>query len=148
MNDDTAIKVDSVYKSFKLPHEKNSSIKGALINFKKGSHKGYEKQEVLRNISFEIKKGEFFGIVGRNGSGKSTLLYIVGALDRPSSGSITLDGTDPYALDERKHTRKKMGSLAAPLGPFGPLLRRRLAAVVHQLYVRVCVFYCCDAPAY
>jgi len=55
--DDIAIKVDHVSKSFRLPHEKQSSIKGALINFKK---RGYETQKVLDDISFEVKKGRIF----------------------------------------------------------------------------------------
>jgi len=89
MSDDIAIKVDGVSKTFKLPHEKNSSLKGALINFGK---RGYEKQQVLEGVSFEIKKGEFFGIVGRNGSGKSTLLKLLAGIYTPSEGHVQING--------------------------------------------------------
>jgi ABC-2 type transport system ATP-binding protein len=86
-----AIKVSHVHKTFKLPHEKQSSIKGILVNFYKRK-KGYEKQHVLDSVSFEIKKGEFFGIVGRNGSGKSTLLKLLAGIYNPDSGDIQVDG--------------------------------------------------------
>src|SRR5260370_5464091 len=86
-----AIKVDNVNKTFRLPHEKTSSVKGLLVNL--GHRKrGYEKQHVLKNVSFEIKKGEFFGIVGRNGSGKSTLLKLLAGIYAPDSGGIQING--------------------------------------------------------
>ena len=91
MSDDLAIKVDKVSKTFRLPHEKTTSIKSAFVNFYRRKH-SYEKQEVLNNISFEIKKGEFVGIVGRNGSGKSTLLKLLAGIYTPSSGSIQING--------------------------------------------------------
>lgn len=91
MSDEIAIKVDHVSKTFRLPHEKNNSIKGALINFR-GKKKTFEKQKVLDDVSFEIKKGEFFGIVGRNGSGKSTLLKMLAGIYAPSKGSIQVKG--------------------------------------------------------
>ena len=91
MADEIAIKVDGVSKTFKLPHERHGSIKTALINVGRGQ-KGYEKQHVLKNVSFEIKKGEFFGIVGRNGSGKSTLLKLLAGIYAPDKGSITING--------------------------------------------------------
>ena len=69
---DVALKVEHVSKSFRLPTEKANGIKQAFINRMQGKT-GYTKQEVLKDISFEVKKGDFFGIVGRNGSGKSTL---------------------------------------------------------------------------
>jgi len=91
MADDVAIHVSNVSKTFKLPHERHNSIKGALINFARRK-RGYEKQQVLKNVSFEVKKGEFFGIVGRNGSGKSTLLKLLAGIYSPDSGAIHING--------------------------------------------------------
>jgi ABC-2 type transport system ATP-binding protein len=89
---DPAIIIKDLYKSFKLPHEQHSGIKQLIINLFKGV-KGYEIQEVLDDISFEIKKGEFFGIVGRNGSGKSTLLKLIANIYVPDKGLIHVDGS-------------------------------------------------------
>jgi ABC-2 type transport system ATP-binding protein len=90
--DDVAIKVDHVSKTFKLPHERHTSIKSALINLARGGNRSYERQEVLKDVSFEIKKGEFFGIVGRNGSGKSTLLKMLAGIYAPTKGGIHVNG--------------------------------------------------------
>src|ERR1017187_236454 len=88
---DVAIKVSHVNKTFRLPHEKTSSVKGLLVNLAR--HKrGYEKQHVLKDVSFEVKKGEFFGIVGRNGSGKSTLLKLLAGIYSPDSGAVQING--------------------------------------------------------
>jgi len=89
--DDIAIKVEHVSKTFKLPHERTGSIKNAVINFARHK-KGYENQRVLKDISFEIKKSEFFGIVGRNGSGKSTLLKLLAGIYTPDGGNIQVNG--------------------------------------------------------
>ena len=86
------IVVDHLYKSFKLPTERSWGLKQAIFNRLKGI-KGYTKQEVLKDISFTVKKGEFLGIVGRNGSGKSTLLKILAQIYTPDSGSITVHGS-------------------------------------------------------
>lgn len=93
MNDDTAIKVEHVSKSFKLPHNKQSTIKGALVNLVGRGDRTYETQDVLKDVSFEIKKGEFFGIVGRNGSGKSTLLKMLAGIYTPTKGAISINGS-------------------------------------------------------
>jgi len=53
---------------------------------------------ILENVSFSMAPGEAAAIMGPSGSGKSTLLYILGALDRPTSGSVTLGGEDPFTL--------------------------------------------------
>ena len=55
--------------------------------------------DVLKGISFEVGHGEFVAIVGQSGSGKSTLLNILGALDQPTSGLVSIDGTDISTLD-------------------------------------------------
>ena len=92
MAKDTAIKVTNVHKTFKLPHEKTNSVKSAFINVFRG-RKTFEKQHVLKDINFEIKKGEFFGIVGRNGSGKSTLLKLLAGIYSPDKGHIQINGS-------------------------------------------------------
>lgn len=56
--------------------------------------------EALKNISLEVKKGEFIAVIGASGSGKSTLMNIIGLLDRPTSGSYELDGQNPAHLKE------------------------------------------------
>jgi len=56
---------------------------------------------ILDGVSLTLERGQAAAIMGPSGSGKSTLLYILGALDPPSSGTVTLDSTNPYALNER-----------------------------------------------
>ena len=91
MSEDVAIKVENVSKTFRLPHEKNTSLKGTVINFWR-QNRTYEKQRALEAISFEVKKGEFFGIIGRNGSGKSTLLKMLAGIYATSSGQVHVRG--------------------------------------------------------
>lgn len=86
-----AIKVENLHKSFKLPTERAWGLKQAIFNRLRGI-KGYKEQKVLKGLSFEIKKGEFLGIVGRNGSGKSTLLKILAGIYYPENGVVTIDG--------------------------------------------------------
>ena len=92
MKDNIAISVNDIHKSFRLPHENHSGIKQVLLNAYKGK-RGYEIQKVLKGLSFEIEKGDFFGIVGRNGSGKSTLLKLIAGVYTPDSGSIDINGS-------------------------------------------------------
>lgn len=87
-----AISVKNLHKNFNLPTEHARGLKQAFFNRLRGI-KGYTEQKVLRGIDFEIKKGEFIGIIGRNGSGKSTLLKILAGIYYPSSGKITVNGT-------------------------------------------------------
>ncbi len=87
-----ALEVKNVSKSFRLPTEQASGIKQAFVNWTKGI-KGYKEQKVLKDISFKVKKGDFYGIVGRNGSGKSTLLKIISQIYTPEKGAVKVDGT-------------------------------------------------------
>lgn len=93
MKENVAIKVDKVYKEFKLPHEKTHSIKTSIMTRVRGKKNNtVERQRALQDISFDVKEGEFFGIVGRNGSGKSTLLKIIAEIYQPTKGSVTVKG--------------------------------------------------------
>lgn len=92
LDNDIAISVKNLHKSFKLPTEQAFGLKQAIFNRLRGI-KGYKEQKVLKGLNFEIKKGEFIGIVGRNGSGKSTLLKILAGIYYPEKGEITVNGT-------------------------------------------------------
>lgn len=89
-NQNIAISVKNVSKTFSIPHDKSSTLKGAFVNiFKK---KTYESFNALDDVSFEVKKGEFFGIIGRNGSGKSTLLKILAGVYTADKGELSING--------------------------------------------------------
>ncbi|MFV8062990.1 ABC transporter ATP-binding protein [Streptococcus hyovaginalis] len=91
MSKEIAVKIEHVSKYFKLPTESTYSLRTAVVNRFKGI-KGYKEQHVLKDINFEVNKGDFFGIVGRNGSGKSTLLKIISQIYTPEKGSVYIDG--------------------------------------------------------
>ncbi len=88
---DIAIHVSNLHKSFRLPTERAFGLKQAIFNRLRGV-KGYKNQKVLNSLDFDIKKGEFVGIVGRNGSGKSTLLKTLAGIYYPEKGDIIIDG--------------------------------------------------------
>jgi lipoprotein-releasing system ATP-binding protein len=75
------LEINRLYKSYPAPH-------GQL--------------EVLSDISLSLSRGDAASIMGPSGSGKSTLLYILGALESPTSGKITLDGCNPFELPEKQ----------------------------------------------
>jgi ABC-2 type transport system ATP-binding protein len=92
MTGNTAISVSGLSKDFVLPHEKASSVKSLFTGITKRTHGTTETQHVLKDISFEVKEGEFLGIMGRNGGGKSTLLKILASIYQPTRGQVRING--------------------------------------------------------
>jgi len=90
--DRVMIKVENVSKSFKIPHEKNTTLKSSIASTLRLGGSSYSLFQALSDINFEVKEGEFFGIIGRNGSGKSTLLKILATIYQPEIGKVSIDG--------------------------------------------------------
>lgn len=77
-----------------------------------GIKKRFDELEILKGISFEINKGEIVSIVGSSGAGKTTLLQILGTLDRPTEGGMTIEDINPFALNQHdlsSFRNKKIG---------------------------------------
>ena len=87
-----AINVENVSKTFRIYHEKRDSIYETIIGVI-SKKKYYEEIEVLKDVSFSVKKGEMFGIIGRNGAGKTTLLRIIAGIYKPDRGNVTINGS-------------------------------------------------------
>ncbi|WP_099303778.1 ABC transporter ATP-binding protein [Bacillus sp. Marseille-P3800] len=87
-------------------------------NLSKVYGKGDTAVKALDNISFSVEKGQFVAIIGPSGSGKSTLLHLLGGVDRPTSGHVSVDQTDMYQLNETQ--------LA--------IFRRRQIGLIYQFY--------------
>jgi ABC-2 type transport system ATP-binding protein len=85
-----AIEVREVEKTFRIPVHRIDSFKERMVHPLASNE--YRVLEALRNVSFDVHRGEFFGIVGRNGSGKSTLLKILASIYRADGGSIRMAG--------------------------------------------------------
>ncbi|HSX10149.1 MAG TPA: ABC transporter ATP-binding protein [Chlamydiales bacterium] len=86
----TAIEVRGVKKLFYFPHEKNYTLKQAVLNFRQSARNHFI---ALSDIHLDVYEGEFLGIVGRNGSGKSTLLKILAGIYSPTEGTLLVKGT-------------------------------------------------------
>src|SRR3974390_507690 len=83
----------------------NDSTNGVLVNVdgvEKVFHRGSEDIHVLKNLHLEVAKGEFLGLMGPSGSGKSTLLNLIGGLDRPTAGTVTVDSQRVDAMPDRQ----------------------------------------------
>jgi lipoprotein-releasing system ATP-binding protein len=72
------------------------------IDIYKSFQTGSDKLDVLRGVNLRIYRGEMVAVVGASGVGKSTLLHILGALDRPNKGKVSLNSTDIFSMDERE----------------------------------------------
>ncbi|MBO4913338.1 MAG: ABC transporter ATP-binding protein [Butyrivibrio sp.] len=83
-----------------------------VTDLKKTYGSGDTAVEALKGVSLSVEKGEFIAIVGTSGSGKSTLLHMLGGLDRPTSGTVSIDGKDIFTLKDEELTifrRRKIG---------------------------------------
>src|SRR5690606_17924520 len=81
-------------------------------NLRKTYSRGEQQVEALKGVSLEIGRGQFASIMGPSGSGKSTLLHLIGGLDRPTSGSVSLDGQRIDAFSDAElsaYRRRKLG---------------------------------------
>ena len=87
-------------------------------NLSKTYGKGDTTVTALDGVSFSVEKGEFVAIIGASGSGKSTLMHLIGGVDRPTSGSVVIDGNEIYKSNESQ--------LA--------IFRRRNIGIVYQFY--------------
>lgn len=86
-----AIQVDNVTKHFRIPHSPHATLRGRILHPLERTQ--WEEFTALRDVSFQVRRGEFFGIVGRNGSGKSTLLKSIAGIYRPDAGTIAAHGS-------------------------------------------------------
>jgi ABC-2 type transport system ATP-binding protein len=89
MSAPVAIEVSGVEKTFRIPTHRVDSLKERLTTF---NQQDFRELHALRDVSFEVKRGEFFGIVGRNGSGKSTLLKILASIYAADGGRVRMAG--------------------------------------------------------
>ena len=89
---DYAIEVKNVSKKFRIYHERRDSVYETITGwFSKSKH--YEELQVLKDVSFSVKKGEVLGIIGKNGAGKTTLLRIIAGVYQPDKGEVIVNGS-------------------------------------------------------
>ena len=88
---DSIITVDNVSVHFRMDKNHTTSLKEWVVSFLKGKQQ-YEEFHALENVTFDVKRGEIFGVIGRNGAGKSTLLKVVSGIYKPTSGKAVSAG--------------------------------------------------------
>jgi len=91
-NNPNAIVVDKLSKTFKIPHERKITVFQNLVGLVRGGSYSYEVFNALQNLSFSVKHGETFGVIGPNGCGKSTLLKVIAGVLYPDGGTVSLNG--------------------------------------------------------
>ena len=85
-----AIEANGISKAFLLPHESKTTLKEHFLHPLRRTT--YERQTALADVTFDVKQGEFFGIIGLNGSGKSTLLKILAGIYQADAGTVRVNG--------------------------------------------------------
>jgi ABC-2 type transport system ATP-binding protein len=129
-----AIQVEDLHKSFRIPTQRVDSLKERFVH--PFAAREYRELHALDGISFEIRQGEFFGIVGRNGSGKSTLLKLLASIYRPDSGTIAIAGRlAPFielgvGFNHELTARENVVLNGVMMGLTPKEMRRRLDAVI------------------
>jgi ABC-type polysaccharide/polyol phosphate transport system ATPase subunit len=88
--EDIAVRAEGVSKVFRLPHRQVNTLKERVVHPTRRQQ--FEQLQALRDVSFEVRRGEFFGIVGRNGSGKSTLMKCLAGIYRADAGEMWMRG--------------------------------------------------------
>ena len=88
---DSIITVENVSMHFRMDKNRTTSLKEWVVSFLKGKQQ-YEDFHALNDVSFDVKRGEIFGIIGRNGAGKSTLLKVVSGIYKPTKGKAVTAG--------------------------------------------------------
>jgi len=92
MKDDVAIRVSGLSKKYEIGKQKDGSLRGSLASIFSSSAKAKDEFWALRDVNFEVKKGEVIGIIGKNGAGKSTLLKVLSQITKPTEGRIEING--------------------------------------------------------
>ncbi|MCE7898387.1 ABC transporter ATP-binding protein, partial [Candidatus Microgenomates bacterium CPR3] len=100
---DIAIKVENISKKYQIGENKTyPTLRDKLMELPNRLFKGPKKTKefwALKDVSFEVKKGEVVGIIGRNGAGKSTMLKILARITEPTSGKVSMYGRDASMLE-------------------------------------------------
>lgn len=87
-----AVVVENVSKRFRIPHERKSTFYDHLFGLARGGRYSYEVFSALEEVTFSVRRGETFGVIGPNGCGKSTLLKILAGVLRPDAGRVAIAG--------------------------------------------------------